>query len=77
MPKAVLTRRAALAGAALTLSAPAVLGQAKSRYAGTTIRGAAFSLPFHSYLRDYFPEFEDRTGIKIDFDIQAFPVFSF
>jgi multiple sugar transport system substrate-binding protein len=76
MPKAVLTRRAALAGAAVTLSAPAVLGQAKSRYSGTTIRGAAFSLPFHSYLRNYFPEFEDRTGIKIEFDIQAFPVYN-
>ena len=76
MRRTMLTRRAALAGAALTLSAPAVLGQAKSKYAGTTIRGAAFSLPFHGYLRNYFPEFEDRTGIKIDFDIQAFPVYN-
>ncbi|HVC61368.1 MAG TPA: extracellular solute-binding protein [Acetobacteraceae bacterium] len=76
MLKAALTRRAALAGAAVTLSAPAVLGKAKSRYAGTTIRGAAFSLPFHSYLRHYFPEFEDRTGIKVEFDVQAFPVYN-
>lgn len=76
MQRTMLTRRAALAGAALTLSAPAVLGQAKSKYAGTTIRGAAFSIPFHSYLRDYYPEFEDRTGIKVEFDIQAFPVYN-
>src|SRR5208282_5780209 len=74
-----LSRRTLLlasAGAAMALRAPAVLGQAKSKYAGTTIRGAAFSLPFHEYLRNYFPEFEDKTGIKIGFDIQAFPVYN-
>src|SRR5438067_11443390 len=74
-----LTRRTLFlgsAGAAALLRAPAVLGQAKSKYAGTTIRGAAFSLPFHEYLRKYFPEFEERTGIKIAFDIQAFPVYN-
>ena len=51
MSRNQLTRRALLATAALTLPTPAVLGQAKSRFAGTTIRGAAFSLPFHTYLR--------------------------
>ncbi|HEX5327492.1 MAG TPA: sugar ABC transporter substrate-binding protein, partial [Acetobacteraceae bacterium] len=71
-----LTRRAVLAAAGAALPAPAVLGQAKSKYAGTTIRGAAFSLPFHQYLRQYFPEFEDKTGIKIIFDIQAFPIYN-
>src|SRR5438067_9532641 len=74
-----LTRRTLFlgsAGAAALLRAPAVLGQAKSKYAGTTIRGAAFSLPFHEYLKKYFPEFEDQTGIKIAFDIQAFPVYN-
>jgi multiple sugar transport system substrate-binding protein len=81
MPKARrgLSRRAAVlggAGAAILLRAPAVLGQAKSKFSGATIRGAAFSLPFHEYLRKYFPEFEDRTGIKIAFDIQAFPVYN-
>jgi hypothetical protein len=58
------------------LRAPAVLGRASSKYAGTTIRGAAFSLPFHEYLRGYFPEFEDQTGIKVAFDIQAFPIYN-
>ena len=77
--KPPLTRRTLVfagAGAALALRAPAVLGQAKSKYAGTTIRGAGFSLPFHQYLKEYFPEFEDKTGIKIEFDIQAFPVYN-
>ena len=76
---ATLSRRTMLAtaaGGAMALHAPAVLGQAKSKYAGTTIRGAAFSLPFHQYLRQYFPEFEDKTGIKIEFDIQAFPIYN-
>src|SRR5271168_280168 len=77
--KSRLTRRTlflAGAGAVATLRAPAVLGQAKSKYAGTTIRGAAFSLPFHQYLKDYFPEFEAATGIEVSFDIQAFPVYN-
>jgi len=66
----------ATGGAVVTLRAPVVLGQAKSKYAGTTLKGAAFSLPFHEYLRKYFPEFEDKTGIKIAFDIQAFPIYN-
>jgi multiple sugar transport system substrate-binding protein len=74
----VLKRRGLLLGvpAAVALAAPPVLGQTKSPYAGTTIRGAAFSLPFHEFLRGYFPEFEEKTGIKIVFDIQAFPVYN-
>jgi multiple sugar transport system substrate-binding protein len=75
--KSRLSRRTlfrAGAGAVAALRAPAVFGQARSKYAGTTVRGAAFSLPFHEYLRNYFPEFEDKTGIKVAFDLQAFPV---
>ena len=53
-----------------------MLGQAKSPCAGTTIRGAAFSLPFHQYLRNYFPEFERQTGIRVSFDIDAFPIYN-
>ena len=73
-----LSRRSVIVNgaAALALRAPAVLGQAKSRYAGMTIRGAGFSLPFHQYLRQYFPEFEAQTGIKVDFNVQAFPVYN-
>jgi multiple sugar transport system substrate-binding protein len=72
-----LTRRVVLAGlGAAALPAPAVLGQAKSKYAGATIRGAAFSLPFHHYLQNYFPEFEEKTGIKVAFDVQAFPIYN-
>ncbi len=77
MPRTGPGRRALLATAAAgLLPAPAVLGQAKSPFAGTTIRGAAFSLPFHTFLRNYFPEFEEKTGIKVVFDVQAFPVYN-
>ncbi len=74
-----ISRRSMLAagvGGSLVLRAPAALGQAKSKYAGITLRGAAFSLPFHEYLRGYLPEFEDRTGIKVAFDIQASPIYN-
>lgn len=81
MTRINLSRRSVLlagAGAAAALRAPAVLGQAKakSKYAGTTIRGAGFSMPFPQYLKNYFPEFEAATGIKVEFDIQAFPVYN-
>ena len=74
-----LNRRTLLKSAAIgagMLPAPAVLGQAKSQYTGTTIRGSAFALPFHTYLKTYFPEFEEKTGIKVVFDVQAFPVYN-
>jgi len=72
-----LPRRAVLASSAASLlAAPAVIGQTKGPYAGTTIRGSAFSLPFHGYLRNYFPEFEEKTGIKVVFDVQAFPIYN-
>ena len=76
LQRARLTRRVVLAGIAATLPAPALLGQTKSKYAGTSIRGGAFSLPFHQYLKDYFPEFEAATGIKVAFDIEAFPIYN-
>ncbi|MDA8051236.1 MAG: extracellular solute-binding protein [Rhodospirillales bacterium] len=79
MQRLSVTRRrmlAGVAGGAALLPAPAVLGKATSKYAGTTIRGAAFSLPFHQYLSTYFPEFEKETGIKVAFDIEAFPIYN-
>ena len=75
LPRRSLLKATALAGAAM-LPAPALLGQTKSPFAGTTIRGSAFSLPFHTFLRNYFPEFEEKTGIKVVFDVQAFPVYN-
>lgn len=64
------------AAAAIGLSAPAVLAQAGKPYAGTTINGACFQTTYFDYLRKYFPEFEAKTGIKVNFTMQAFPVYN-
>ena len=70
--------RAGLAGGAalaVGLQAPAVRGQAKP-FAGVTLNGAAFQSVFHEYLKDLLPEFEEQTGMKVNFDQQAFPVYN-
>jgi multiple sugar transport system substrate-binding protein len=64
----------AFSGAAL--HAPAILGQARSRHAGTTINASCFQTTYFEYLKNYFPEFEERTGIKVNFTMQAFPVYN-
>lgn len=79
MTRAHLGRRHLLLGAGAlglgTLAAPPVVGQARP-FAGQTINGAAFQSTFFEYLRRYFPEFEERTGIKVNFNTQAFPVYN-
>ena len=70
--------RAALAGAAgaaIGFRASPVLGQAK-KFAGVSISGAAFQSTYHEYLKAYLPEFEAETGMKVDFQQQAFPVYN-
>jgi hypothetical protein len=52
-----------------------VLGQAK-KFAGVSISGAAFQSTYHEYLKAYLPEFEAETGMKVDFQQQAFPVYN-
>lgn len=71
-------RRLLAAGTTLgfgTLATPPVVGQARP-FAGQTINGAAFQSTFFEYLRARFPEFEERTGIKVNFNTQAFPVYN-
>ena len=64
------------AAATLGLAAPAVLAQAGKPHAGTTINAACFQTTYFDYLRKYFPEFEAKTGIKVNFTMQAFPVYN-
>jgi multiple sugar transport system substrate-binding protein len=78
-----IRRRGFLAGAtgasalaAGALPAPSVLGQTKSPHAGTTINASCFQTTYFDYLRNYFPEFEEKTGIKVNFNMQAFPVYN-
>jgi len=70
-----LKRRTILAGAIGTLAAPAVHAQGKP-YAGTTINASCFQTTYYDYLRNYFPQFEEKTGIKVNFTMQAFPVYN-
>lgn len=63
------------AALAVGLRAPAVLGQAKP-FAGVTLQGASFSSTFFGYLENYIPEFEEATGMKVNFVTNAFPVFN-
>jgi multiple sugar transport system substrate-binding protein len=66
---------AGMALGAVGLRAPAVLGQAKP-FAGTTINGASFQHVFHTYLQEYIPEFEEQTGMTVNFELQAFPIYN-
>ena len=68
----------ALAGSAalaVGLRAPAVLGQAKP-FAGVTLQGASFASTYFGYLENYIPEFEEATGMRVNFETNAFPVFN-
>jgi len=66
---------AGAAAGVVGMRAPVVLGQAKP-FAGVTINGAAFQHPHQTYLTEYIPEFEARTGMKVNFSLQAFPVYN-
>ena len=57
------------------LPAPAVIGQAKP-FDGVTINGACFQHVFHTYIKEYIPEFEEATGMTVNFELQAFPIYN-
>jgi len=66
----------AAAGSALgtLLAAPAI---AQSRpFAGLKLRGAAYQHGFFTILKKYIPEFEEQTGMKVDLQLSAFPVYN-
>ncbi|HEV7545551.1 MAG TPA: hypothetical protein VGO42_13410, partial [Reyranella sp.] len=58
------------------LPAPALLAQGGKPHAGTTINASCFQTTFFEYLKNYFPQFEEKTGIKVNFNMQAFPVYN-
>ncbi|MGI9525303.1 MAG: ABC transporter substrate-binding protein [Hyphomicrobiaceae bacterium] len=63
------------AAAAAGLALPGRIGYAKE-FDGVTLQGASFSSTFFGYLKNYFPEFEEQTGMKVNFVTNAFPVFN-
>lgn len=72
-----LRRRTILGGAlGATLAAPAVNAQGGKPYNGTTINCSCFQTTYYEYLKNYFPEFQEKTGIKVNFTMQAFPVYN-
>jgi len=69
------TAAAALAYGTIGGMAPIVLGKAK-KFKGVTLNGAAFQHGYHMYLKEYLPEFEEMTGIKVNLELAAFPIYN-
>lgn len=67
-----LTGAAALAAG---LRSPAVRGQSK-RFAGVTITGGSFQHNFQVALKSWLPELEEKTGLKVNFELQSFPIYN-
>jgi multiple sugar transport system substrate-binding protein len=69
-----------LTGAGLAVGAvagrpPAVLGQAKE-FKGVTLSGACFQHAYTNVLKELLPDFEAKTGMKVDLQTPAFPVYN-
>src|SRR5258707_4364065 len=75
---AVSRRKLLQAGAAAPGAAafplPAI-AQSKP-FAGVTLHGASFQHRFFTLLQNYIPEFEQQTGMKVDLQLSAFPVYN-
>ncbi len=61
-------------GGLSSLAAPAI-AQSKP-FDGVTLRGASFQHTFFTILKDYIPEFEEQTGMTVDLQLSAFPVYN-
>ena len=74
-----VSRRKLLQAGAAALGASAfplpAIAQAKP-YAGVTLHGASFQHRFFTLLQNYIPEFEQQTGMKVDLQLSAFPVYN-
>lgn len=54
---------------------PAVLGQAKE-FKGVTLNGACFQHAYTNVLKELLPDFEEKTGMKVNFQTPAFPIYN-
>ncbi len=68
-------RAGAALGAGALLGAPA-FAQGANKHAGVVLNVSAFSAPYQKLLRQWLPEFEAQTGIKVNFDTPSFPVYN-
>ncbi|MFQ5973335.1 MAG: ABC transporter substrate-binding protein [Alphaproteobacteria bacterium] len=55
--------------------APAVLGRAKE-FKGVTLNGSCFQHAYTNVLREFLPEFEAKSGMKVNFETPAFPIYN-
>ena len=69
------TATATIALGTIGVNAPVVLGQAK-KFKGVTINGACFQHVHFTYLKEYLPEFEEKTGMKVNLELPAFPIYN-
>ena len=54
---------------------PPLIAQTKP-FAGVTLHGASFQHRFFTLLQKYIPDFEDKTGMKVDLQLSALPVYN-
>ncbi|MCL5110136.1 MAG: extracellular solute-binding protein [Chloroflexi bacterium] len=66
---------ATAAPAPAATQAPAQSGAAKP-FAGVQLNVACFPVGYTNNIKDYFPEFEQQTGMKINYDLLAFAVYN-
>ena len=74
LPRRRLLQAAAGAAAGGLLGFPAI-AQNKP-FNGLKLRGAAYQHGFFNHLRKYIPEFEAATGMTVDLQLSAFPVYN-
>lgn len=74
-----LSRRSVIKAAAGTalgaLAGAPAIAQSKP-FAGLKLRGAAYQHGFFTILKKYIPEFEQQTGMTVDLQLSAFPVYN-
>jgi multiple sugar transport system substrate-binding protein len=74
-----LSRRKVLKASAAVLGMAAFpqpsIAQSKP-FSGVTLHAASFQHRFFTLLQGYIPEFEERTGMKVDLQLSAFPVYN-
>jgi len=76
LSRRTLLKTAGVASLAATgLAMPARIGYAKP-FSGVTLQGASFASTFFQYLENYIPEFEEQTGMKVNFVTNAFPIYN-
>jgi multiple sugar transport system substrate-binding protein len=74
-----LSRRQLVKAGAATLGMAAfpMPGIAQTKpFAGVTLHVASFQHRFFTVLQNYIPEFEAQTGMKVDLQLSAFPVYN-